>query len=119
MAKKSLEKFFKLNFSSYCGIFLREKTAKKVAKLLHKQNQQLKELLYNNLNDLEEVNWTLAYPNKKQRTVYYYKTHNEEDIIRRISLCDKQNIEFVKDGVYIGDSEEDIIKEYEKLDEYI
>jgi len=110
---KSIEKFFDMPMGVYCGVYLREKVAKRVAKLLFKQTQELKELLASDLDQIEISEWTLAYPNGKQETVRFYTPTNNEEKLKRINVLQKLKlIDCLKDGVFIADSMEDAENKY-------
>ena len=49
-------KYFNMKLWHHSGILLKEKLAKKVRKLLHKQTRELEKMLIKNLNDVEELN---------------------------------------------------------------
>lgn len=104
---KSIEKFFNMSMGIYSGVLIREKTAKKLAKMLYKQTQEIKELLASDLSQLEVSDWTLAYPNNDQTRVRYYSPSNDSDKLHRINLIDKEKlIEYVSD-VFIADNMKD------------
>lgn len=102
---KSIEKFYDMPMGTYCGVLIRENTAKKLAKLLYKHNQEIKELLASDLSQVEVSNWSLAYPDGKQTSFKFYVESPDKEKIERINLIDRTKlIEFCKDGVFISDS---------------
>jgi len=110
---KSLEKFFDVNMGVYNGVLVREDVAKKLAKLIYKQNQELKEFLVANIDALEETNWTLAYPNDEQKSVTYYNPNTtKEDILHRINLINKDQIMRYKPDVFIAKNMKDAERVY-------
>jgi hypothetical protein len=111
---RAIKQYFNFPFAMYSGVVMDEATMKKVAKLLYKQNQELKELLMNNIDSLELANWTLAYPNGKQECINYICEENYQTTEQRIALLDKTaRIERVT-HMYIGTSKE-AIAEHMKL----
>ena len=114
---KSTKQYFNFSFGVYSGVFMDEPTMKKVAKLLYKQNQELKELLMKNADSLSLANWTLAYPNGKQEAINYIGGYQYQTIEERIALIDKTaNVERVK-HMYIGTSEEAIAEHMRLYDD--
>lgn len=104
---KSIEKFFDMNMGSFCGVLIREKKAKKLAKLLYRQNQEIKELLADDLDQLEVSDWTLAYPDGKQTPVHYYTPSTDEEKLRRINLIDRQNLmKYIQDVFAVSNRSE-------------
>lgn len=103
---KSIESFFDAPMGGYAGVLIREKKAKKLAKLLYKQNQEVKELLASDLDDLEVSHWTLAYPKGEQTGVTYYSEHEGDSAkLHRISLLDKSKLmRYCEKGVFIADT---------------
>lgn len=88
---ESSDNWFDCPAGMWCGLYIKERTAKKLQKLLYKQTQEIKKLLTSNKEDLIVSHWTLAYPepNKKQTDVYYGATNDYETIEDRIKLFDK------------------------------
>lgn len=112
---KSDEKFYDLTFGHYSGVLLREKLAKKLEEVLNRHKQEIKEVLTNNLEDLEVSYWTLAYPDGNQTSVTFYKPNstNEEKIERIQVVVDEAfKPEFCKDGVFVADNMDDAEKKY-------
>lgn len=101
---KSCDNWFNFPAGMYCGVFVKEKTAKKLQKLLWRQTQEIKELLTANKDDLLPMEWTLAYPNpqKNQTTVYYSRQSDSVD--ERIKLFNKADrLQHIDNGVFITD----------------
>ena len=110
---KSIEKFFDMPFNIYCGVLLREKIAKKLAKLLYKQKQEIKELLASDLSQIEVSDWTLAYPNDEQKTVYYYKETDDKEKIDRINVIEHLKlINYSDEPVFVAKGSEDAKNQY-------
>ena len=118
MAEQRLEKFFNMNAGGYNGVLLRENLAKKMMKLLYKQSQEIKELLVQNLDEVETTNWTLVYPEGKQTAIYYIV--EGDDKMQRIKLFNREaKLEYCKDGVFSTDKKgsealRDVIAFYEE-----
>lgn len=106
--KQSYEKWFNVPAGFYCGLYVKEKTAKKLQKLLWKQTQEIKQLLMSNIDDLAISEWTLAYPlpDKKQKTIYYTCKEDEWDNIKnRIELINKADrIKYI-DKLFVSDKQ--------------
>lgn len=83
-AKRIPGNWFEVNNGCYCGVVMPEHVAKKLVKLFAKHNDEVKDLLTQNKEELYAYDWTLAYPNGKQKSVYYNSTHSSvEDRIER------------------------------------
>ncbi|MBZ9536821.1 hypothetical protein KGR20_21920 [Cytobacillus oceanisediminis] len=101
---KSIEKFFDMPMGCFCGVLIREKTAKQLAKLLYKHNQEIKELLASDLNQIEVSDWSLAYPEGKQTSFKFYIESSDKEKLGRINLIDRTKlISYCEDGVFIVD----------------
>lgn len=118
---KSNDNWFLLPAGCYCGLLIKEKTAKKLQKLLWRQTQEIKELLVANKDDCVPQYWTLAYPEpEKKQTVVYY-TNNDETFESRIKLFDKADrLSHVDGGVFVTDkrydkASEDVKRFYEEM----
>ena len=99
---KSYDKWFNLPAGCYCGVFVKEKTAKKLQKLLWMQTQEIKELLTAHKDDLLPMEWTLAYPDGKQTSVYF--SCQNDTVEERIKLFDKADrLRYVENGVFVTD----------------
>jgi hypothetical protein len=85
------ETMFKLPIDCYCGVFLEKRLAKRVISLLKKQNDELKKILIDNIDETHSQNWTLAYDKKKKQynVDFIQKSDTKEDKMRRINLLDK------------------------------
>lgn len=115
---KSNDNWFVLR---YCGLLIKEKTAKKLQKLLWRQTQEIKELLIANKDDCVPGSWTLAYPEpEKKQTVVYY-TCNDDTVDNIIKLFDKADrLSHVDNGVFVTDEKynkasEDVKRFYEEM----
>lgn len=84
---RSNENWFNLPSGCYCGVAIKEKTARKLQKLLWKQTEEIKDFLTAHKEDCVPYHWTLAYPNGKQTTVHY--TCPDTTVEERIKLFDK------------------------------
>lgn len=112
---KSIEKFYDVNMGSYCGLLIREDKAKKLSKLIYKQNQEIKELLASDMSDIEVSDWTLAYPEGEQTIVRYYTPSSNEEKMDRINLINKGRImNYCKNGVFLAESMHDAESNYMK-----
>ena len=110
---KSLEKFFDVNMGGYSGVLVREDAAKKLAKILYKQNQEIKEFLVANIDALEVSDWTLAYPNGKQTSVTFYDpSKTKDDKMDRINLINKDKIMSYKPNVFLAKNMKDAEEKY-------
>lgn len=101
---KSCDNWFDFPAGMYCGLFVKEKTAKKLQKLLWRQTQEIKEFLTANKGNLLPMEWTLAYPSpdKEQTTVYF--SDQSDSVDERIKLFDKAcRMQHVDNGVFVSD----------------
>lgn len=112
MTQRSNENWFKIDAEAYCGVAIKEKTARRLMKILYRQSEEIKDFLTQNKEDLEAYNWTLAYPNGKQETVHYSCRSEWDSVERRISLFNKtvmlHHIKdfFISDDTYKAAGEE-------------
>lgn len=101
MAEKCIEKYFDMPMGCYCGVLIKETMAKKLQKLLYKQNQDIKELLASDLSQVEISNWTLAYPDGKQTSIKYFEQSTNEEKLERIKLIDQTaKVKYCENGVW-------------------
>ena len=104
MVTRSNDKWFDMPAGNYCGLLIKERTAKKLQKMLYRQTQEIKDLLMQNKEDLMPMSWTLAYPNGEQTTVYYSDYFCDEDIERKIKLYNEASrLRYCNGGVFISD----------------
>lgn len=113
MSDKAIKKYFDIKYGPYCGLLLEKRLAIRVQKLLHKQTQELKELIAANIDETEIRRWTLAYPDDEQVGVDFFDpTKTREDKINRLQVLDKTNMISPKDEVFKAESMEDAEKKY-------
>lgn len=122
-SNKAMKSYFKMAAGSYCGLFLEKRLALRMQKLLYKQEQEIKELLASNIEETEVHNWSLAYPDNNQTTVYYFNpkdTHKEK--MHRVELFTKTHIISKIDEVYFAkngdEAEYNYLEHHNKLDFY-
>lgn len=112
MTQRSNEKWFRIDAEAFCGVALKENVAKRLMKILYRQSEEVKDFLTQNKEELESYDWTLAYPNGKQETVYYSCKSEWDSVERRISLFNKtvmlHHIKdfFISDDTYKAAGEE-------------
>ncbi len=81
---------FDMPFGCYCGLLLEKRLAIRVAKVLARQTQELKELIAANINETEISEWTLAYPDNKQTSIHFYDPKaSPRQKLDRLRLMDK------------------------------
>jgi hypothetical protein len=103
MTEKSLDKWFDFPAGCYCGLVVKEATAKKLMKILYRQTQEIKEFLHQHKEDLATSNWTLVYPDGKQTIIKFTCTDTYDSVDNRIKLYDKTaGMEYIKDGLYVS-----------------
>jgi len=85
------ERLYAYNPAGYCGIFLPEKVMKKLVKLTHDFELEVKRVLLDNIDDLYRYEWSLAHPNGKQKTVYFAV---KEDVALRLELFKARQPEY-------------------------
>ena len=110
---KSIEKFYDIPMGSYCGVLIREKQAKKLMKLLHKQTQEIKELLASDLEQIEVSDWSIAEEDGKNTVFSYYIQSSDSDKLERIQLINKvKQVEYCKEGVYVVNKNDNPVEVY-------
>ena len=120
-SKKAVKTYFNISAGAYCGLLLEKRLAERMAKLLYKQQQEIKELLAANINETEVSEWTLAYPDEKQTTVSFFnpKATIEEKMLR-VELFNKVDLIRKIDEVFIASSmkeaEYNYLEYYDKLE---
>lgn len=122
MTEKSLDKWFDFPAGCYCGLVVREPSAKKLMKILYRQTQEIKEFLNQNKEDLAPSNWTLAYPGGKQTVIKYTCRQDEWDSVdSRIKLYDATaRMKYIDEGLFISDENsltagEEAVAEYYRV----
>ena len=117
---RSNEKWFSMPFGGMCGLFIKDRAARKLQKLLWRQTQEIKDFLVAHKDDCLTYNWTLAYPmpDKKQTTVHY--TDESETVEERLKWIDKTDrLTYVPD-LFVSDKQwneasEEVRAFYEKM----
>ena len=109
---KSIEQFYNYSFGDYAGFYIREKRMKKLAKIINRQERELKEFLAADLDALEIAYWTLAYPKNKQTSVRFFKPSTDEEKLRRLEVSKKVNHITHLPDVFIADSMDDAEEKY-------
>ena len=109
---KSIEQFYDLSFGCYCGVLVRKDLSKKIAKMIYRQTQELKELLASNLDEIEVSNWTLAYPDGKQTSFHYYSKSSNEEKIERINVLQKTLNFKPLENIFIADNSSEAEKAF-------
>ena len=103
MTEKSLDKWFDFPAGCYCGLVVKEATAKKLMKILYRQTQEIKEFLHQHKEDLATSNWTLVYPCGKQTIIHYTYEDPFSSVDDRIKLYDKTAaMTYIKEGLYVS-----------------
>lgn len=103
MTEKSLDKWFDFPAGCYCGLVVKEATAKKLMKILYRQTQEIKEFLHQHKEDLATSNWTLVYPYGKQAVIHYTCADPLCSVDDRIKLYDKTAaMTYLKEGLYVS-----------------
>lgn len=103
MTEKSLEKWFDFPAGCYCGLVVKEATAKKLMKILYRQTQEIKEFLHQHKEDLAASNWTLVHPDGKQTVINFTCANPFDSVDYRIKLYDKTAaLRYIKEGLYIS-----------------
>ena len=103
MTEKSLDKWFDFPAGCYCGLVVKEATAKKLMKILYRQTQEIKEFLHQHKDDLATSNWTLVYPCGEQTVIHYTYSDPLCSVDDRIKLYDKTAaMTYLKEGLYVS-----------------
>lgn len=75
-AKRMPGNWFNVNNGGYCGIVMPEHVMKKLVKLYAKHNDEVKDLLTQHKDEIYPYEWTLAYPNGKQKSVAFNSAYS-------------------------------------------
>lgn len=103
MTEKSLDKWFDFPAGCYCGLVVKEATAKKLMKILYRQTQEIKEFLHQHKEDLAASDWTLVYPGGKQTVIKFTYANPFDFVDDRIKLYDKTAaMTYLKEGLYVS-----------------
>lgn len=112
---KSLEKFYNFSFGIYSGFLIREKRMKKLAKIITRQEREIREFLAADLDALEISDWTLAYPDGKegnQHHVNFYRPSSDEEKLSILDVSrETTKLNYYPD-VFIAESMKDAEKKY-------
>jgi hypothetical protein len=110
--KKAIKPYFKINAGVYSGLYLEKRLATRVAKLLYKQNEELKELLAANLDETEVYDWTLCYPDTGEQTVVHFfnPDKGDEEKLDRIKLFNRDQLIQKVEVVFMAGSMEEAEK---------
>lgn len=109
--------YYSVSFGIYLGVIVNEKLMRKATKLLRKQDEELKQLLLNNLDDLEVNNWTLAHPNGEEQAINYISKNNYETKEERIDVISKIQSVTKIDHLYRCEEKEAIEEHMELFDD--
>ncbi len=120
-SKKAIKTYFDMAAGTYCGLLLEKRLAERMAKLLYKQQQEIKELLAANIDETEVSEWTLAYPDEKQTSVKFFNPKaTKEEKMRRVELFNKVDLIRKVDEVFMASSmkeaEYNYLEYYDKLE---
>ncbi len=120
-SKKAIKTYFDMAAGTYCGLLLEKRLAERMAKLLYKQQQEIKELLSANIDETEVSEWTLAYPDGKQTSVKFFNPKaTKEEKMRRVELFNKVDLIRKVDEVFMASSmkeaEHNYLEYYDKLE---
>ena len=120
-AKRMTGNWFEVDNGAYCGIVMPEHVMKKLAKLYAKHNDEVKDLLTQHKDEIYPYEWTLAYPNREQKTVVFNSAYSSVE--ERIEKYD-ENIKihrlkdfYVSDASIFSERRDEVIQLYmEKYD---
>lgn len=120
-SKKAIKTYYDMAAGVYCGLLLEKRLAMKMAKLLYKQQEEIKELLVANIDETEVSEWTLAYPDEKQTVVVFFNPKaTREEKMQRIELFTKLDLIREVDEVFLASSREEAehnyLEFYDKLE---
>ena len=120
-SKKAIKTYFDMAAGTYCGLLLEKRLAVRMAKLLYKQQQEIKELLASNINETEVSEWMLAYPDDKQVSFKYFNPNaSVQDKMIRVELFSKIDLIRKCDDVFMASSykeaEHNYLEYYDKLE---
>lgn len=120
-SKKAIKTYFDMAAGIYCGLLLEKRLAVRMAKLLYKQQQEIKELLAANIDETEVSEWTIAYPDNKQTIFRFFNPKaTREDKMRRVELFNKVDLIRKCDDVFMASSYKEAkynyLEYYDKLE---
>ncbi len=111
------DKLYKCSPSIYCGFLVKNDVMRKLQKITTKFEMEVREILSNNIDNIEMDGWSLAHPNGKQVSVEFAEPRPMEEKIQRIKLFKARQPEYMAE-VYrcraFSDDAEIIIKEIEE-----
>lgn len=97
------------NAGTYCGVLVEEAVMKKLAKAQAKHLEEVKRILYDNIEQVYPSMWTLHYPEGKQTNVDFIDT--SADVKERIKMATTSNPPRHKPVVFVAES----MKEAERM----
>lgn len=120
-SKKAIKTYFDMAAGCYCGLLLEKRLAERMAKLLYRQQQEIKELLAANIGETEVSQWTLVYSDEKQTIVKFFNPEATiEEKMRRVELFNKVDLIRKVDEVFMASSmkeaEHNYLEYYDKLE---
>lgn len=112
--------YYNFSFGQFCGVFVDEKTMRKIAKLQAKTLDELRNILHN-AEDIHASNWSIADEpaelEQQERILRFISKNNDEMYLKHrldVTVNDVFNIRKEK-HLYVVD-EEDIIKDREQAE---
>lgn len=87
--KLSIEPWLDISNGIHCGLLIRKRLAKRLINIHAKYQQEMKQIIAANLDEVEPSGWTMSTPMDGKETVYVYFFTGEatdEDKLRRVEL---------------------------------
>lgn len=118
--KKATAPRFQINPGEFCGVFVSKRLGQRMYKMLQRHQDEIKEMLAANIDEVEPKEWTLAFPDGEQTVVNFFDPEaTEEEKMRRIELFSKLELLRKVDEVYkaknMKDAERVYLEYHDKL----
>ena len=114
---KRRDRYFDMPMGIYSGIIMSEEVMKKVHKLSYKFQEELKEILSNNLDEVHSASWILGYDKDGEQISLKYidGTETKESKLERIDVLESTFVPiYLKDGFYQVNIKQEEVEGYMK-----
>ena len=112
---KTSKTYFAMPRTTFFGLLLERRLAIRMAKLLYRQRQEVKELLEANIDETALEDWTLAYPDPHgdaKPIAYIHPEMTTRDKITRMDMYAKDKLVHRLEDVYIATNINEAKKAY-------
>lgn len=86
------DNFIDISFGCWCGVLTRKKLAAKLATIQKQYLMDVKDVLAENLDQLELSSWDLDYSTGKQKTITYYTPSTDNEKRRRVNILTESSL---------------------------